>query len=569
MLFNSTEFLFFFFIVYLLYWLISLRSQNRLLLVASYFFYGWWDVRFLYLIVLSTAIDFCCGAMIDRGYVSRLNRQIVSGSVVLAAFFFDTLRWDAIDWHLNPLQLSIEWNHFLPNTLAGWSIVIGSFAIIIAANLLYPLATQLPDKRRQKFFLITSIVVNLLILGVFKYFNFFIENAEKLFQTVGIQSDFVLLNLILPVGISFYTFKAISYAFDVYQGKLESCDRFWDFSLFWAYFPPLFAGPIDRASQLLPQLVNARKFSLEQSGQGIFLILFGLFKKVAIADGMAGSVSAVYDTTGAVSWLDIVLATFLYAIQIYCDFSGYSDTARGVSKLLGIELAFNFDLPYFSKNPSEFWRHWHISLSTWLRDYLYIPLGGSRHGEASTYRNLMTTMVLGGLWHGAAWNFILWGFYQGSLLCGYRALTVKANRGQPVKNTDSQRSPHQKRTNLFALLSQFSQSIVEVLKVFLFFGLTCYGWMLFRATSLTQIISFTNVLFTDFGNFAVSMPKPGLSVLLGIPILIGYELLEYLSRKPVLSYVNIPVRSAFYATLILILLMGGSNEPAQFIYSQF
>jgi D-alanyl-lipoteichoic acid acyltransferase DltB (MBOAT superfamily) len=331
---------------------------------------------------------------------------------------------------------------------------------------------------------------------------------------------------------------------------MQPARRFSEFALFLAYFPPLLAGPIDRASELLPQLSTSRQITFKQSAEGVFLILFGLFKKVAISDGVAGSVNAIYGTTGTVSWIDVVVATFLYAVQIYCDFSGYSDMARGVSKLFGIELMLNFNLPYFSKDPSEFWRRWHISLSTWLRDYLYIPLGGNRKGDRRTYYNLMTTMVLGGLWHGAAWNFVLWGFYQGALLCVYRAFTPKTK----------QQSPSNKG---FGLL----KGLVEIL---FFFVLTCYGWLLFRATSLAQIITFTKILFLDFGNFALSVPKPPLPVLLGLPLLIGYEVVEYLSANSQSKrHYPIPARAAVYAALIIILLMGESNAPAQFIYSQF
>jgi D-alanyl-lipoteichoic acid acyltransferase DltB (MBOAT superfamily) len=545
MLFNSIEFFIFFVVIYGLYRLLPLQGQNSLLLIGSYFFYGWWDVQFLYLIVLSTAIDFCCGAMIDKGKISLRNRQLVSALVLLAAFCFDTIQWDALQRRLRPVDLTA----LLPNSFTGWSVFWASIALVGIANFLYPYATRLVVNRRRGLFLVLSISINLLLLGVFKYLNFFVENLDKLSSLVGVSFDVSSLHLILPVGISFYTFKAISYAVDVYQGKLKSSDNFWDFSLFWAYFPPLFAGPIDRAAHLLPQLESPRQLSFQQSAEGIFLILFGLFKKVAIADGIAGSVAAIYDGTGWVSWLDIIAATILYAIQIYCDFSGYSDTARGVSKLLGIELIFNFNLPYFSQNPSEFWRRWHISLSTWLRDYLYIPLGGNRRGEGKTYRNLMITMLLGGLWHGAAWNFVLWGFYQGLLLWGHRALNPP---GKP-------NSPEQ------GLWSWFW----SWLRIFGFFLVTCYGWLLFRATSLTQIVKFTGLLVTDFGNLALAMPRPPLSVLLGIPVLLTYELIEYLRQKPAFSQVALPIRAAFYAILIFILLMGGSNEPAQFIYSQF
>ena len=550
MTFNSVEFLVFLVVIYLLYRVFPFRSQNLLLLIASYIFYGWWDVQLLFLIVLSTAIDFWCGAMIEVGRLTRLNRFLISASVVCAAFCFDTLQWNAVQITTEPIAVSVQWGELLPHAWSTWIVTLGTLEAITIVNLLYSRATLLKPERRRDLFLAVSICTNLTILGFFKYFNFFIGSTEGAIHALGIQTKLLHLNVILPAGISFYTFKAISYAVDIYRGKMNAGQHFWDFALFWAYFPPLLAGPIDRASELLPQLSNPRKLSFKQSTQGVFLILFGLFKKVAVSDGVAGSVNAIYGSSGTVSWIDVVLATFLYAVQIYCDFSGYSDIARGVSKLFGIELMVNFNLPYFSKDPSEFWRRWHISLSTWLRDYLYIPLGGSRQGNRRTNQNLMTTMVLGGLWHGAAWNFILWGFYQGTILCVYRAFTPKASE------------EHERKNGLRLL-----EGLVATL---FFFIVTCYGWLLFRATSLAQIIAFTKILFIDFGNLLLTMPVPPLPALLGIPLLICYEIAQYLSDDPwFFRRYSVPVRAALYTTLIIILLMGESNAPAQFIYSQF
>lgn len=550
MIFNSVEFLVFFVITYLLYRVIPFQGQNLLLLIASYIFYGWWDVHFLFLIVISTATDFYCGAMIDTGQLARPKRRFASLLVVLAAFFFDTLRWNAVQVRTEPIALSVQWVQLLPASWSGWLVLLGALAVVALANLLYSPSTSLEEKQRRNLFLWLSVCTNLALLGFFKYCNFFISSAEGLIRALGIHTQFLDLNLILPVGISFYTFKAISYACDIYRGKLKASDRFLDFALFWAYFPPLFAGPIDRAAELLPQLSSPRQLSFKQSTQGLFLILFGLFKKVAIADGVASSVDAIYGSSGTASWIDVVLATFLYAVQIYCDFCGYSDIARGVSKLFGIELMVNFNLPYFSKGPSEFWRRWHISLSTWLRDYLYISLGGSRQGTRRTYQNLMATMVLGGLWHGAAWNFVLWGFYQGALLCGYRAFNLEATQQPPGKNG-----------------LRFLGGLAATL---CFFTVTCYGWLLFRATSLSQIITFTKILVGDFGNLALTIPNPPLPALLGIPLLICYEFLEYRAKDLYFyRFYPIPAAAALYAALIIILLMGESNAPVQFIYSQF
>lgn len=550
MSFNSIEFAVLLVVTYLLYRVLSLRGQNTLLLIASYVFYGWWDVKLLYLIVLSTVIDFACGAMIDSGWLSRHNRRLMSATLILAAVFFDTVQWQAVQFSLLPFTLAINWANLFPNTWMGWWVLGATVPFVAIANLLYHRSTEIEESRRRTLFLVLSVVANLSILGVFKYANFFASSVVDGFRWLGLEADAITLNLILPIGISFYTFKAISYAVDIYRGRLHASHHFWDFALFWVYFPPLLAGPIDRASHLLPQLTHRRQLSFQQTSEGIFLILFGLFKKVAIADGVASSVNAVYQTTGAISWLDIVAATVLYALQIYADFSGYSNIGRGVSKLFGIELMLNFNLPYFSKTPSEFWGRWHISLSSWLRDYLYIPLGGSRQGTFNTYRNLMITMLLGGLWHGAAWNFLLWGGYQGALLCGYRALS------KTEKPSDEGVS--------------FRKLLRSIPAIALFFGLTCYGWLLFRATSLEQIVTFTRLLILDFGNLSLGMPKPPLSALLGIPLLVGYECLEYVTQTSKLTlWFPTPLRAALYATLILILIMGESNAPVQFIYSQF
>ncbi|WP_157844829.1 MBOAT family O-acyltransferase [Methylocucumis oryzae] len=244
-------------------------------------------------------------------------------------------------------------------------------------------------------------------------------------KNINIDISFLHLDIILPIGISFYTFQTLSYVCDVYWRRMKPVQHLQDFALFVCYFPPLVAGPIERASHLVPKILAKRTVNFDQIAHGGYLILFllGLVKKITIADGLAGTVASIYNSTGSVGWLDIVVSTIAFTLQIYGDFSGYSDIASGVSLWFGIELLRNFNQPYFSVNPSEFWRRWHISLSSWLRDYLYIPLGGNRGTEISTLRNLMLTMVLGGLWHGAAWNFILWGGYQGSLLVIHRLFT--------------------------------------------------------------------------------------------------------------------------------------------------
>lgn len=405
--------------------------------------------------------------------------------------------------------------------------------------------TENPAARRS--LLLMSLVANLGMLGIFKYFNFFAGSFSELMGWFGLSVSWTTLSIVLPVGISFYTFQTLSYTIDVYNRKLEPTDRFMDFALFVAFFPQLVAGPIERASHLLPQVLKNRTITWDQTTRGLYLIAFGLFKKVVIADGVAGSVDAIYNASGAVTWADVVLATYLFALQIYGDFSGYSDIARGSAKILGFDIMTNFRMPYFATNPSEFWRRWHISLSTWLRDYLYIPLGGNHHGTRQTYRNLMITMVLGGLWHGAAWNFVLWGIYQGAILCIHRPL---AKHGPEAKTAGGH--------------------VVWGIKAALFFQVVCYGWLLFRARSFDQIWNYTVVLFADVGNLATSIPTPPFATLLGIPLLFVLDLLEYKTDTPQFYRRWItPARGLLYASLLFIFLMGTSNEPSQFIYFQF
>lgn len=549
MLFNSLEFIFFLILVYFSYIFLPLKQQNLLLLIASYIFYGWWDVRFLFLIVLSTVVDFCSGLMIDNGYISRKNRYLISFYLIISSLFFQTLKWQYFTFDINNINIEIDWFKFIPQNLSSWTVFLLTLGLTIILNYLYFSLVKLSKNQKEKLFLTVSICANLGLLGVFKYFNFFIDSIESLLQGLGWQQQFPSLSIVLPVGISFYTFQTMSYTIDIYRKELKATDRFFDFALFVSYFPQLVAGPIERASQLLPKILAPRKLYFTQSSRGLYLILFGLFKKIAIADSIAKSVNAVYETTAKVSSLDIIVATILFALQIYCDFSGYSDIARGVSKLFGIELMYNFNLPYFSRNPSQFWRRWHISLSSWLRDYLYIPLGGNRRGNV--YQNLMLTMVLGGLWHGAGWNFILWGFYQGLLLCIYRFFD-KSNL-----------------TSKF-YLRYFSPLINRVIATVIFFVFTCYGWLLFRSNSFAQIFNFTQILLTNFSwNFS-GFVKPTFAGIISVPLLIIYESWEFYVGNP-RFYLNFPslFRGAFLGLLFFLMVMGMSNEPAQFIYFQF
>jgi alginate O-acetyltransferase complex protein AlgI len=562
MLFNSPEFFCFLTVVYLAYRILPFRWQNRMLLVAGYIFYGWWDVRFLFLIAFSTTIDFSIGLLMEERYMPARQRWTVSLFLIGAALFFLCPDWSALT------MTNVETTTFLRPQTMGLQVLAGTMIFVLIANLLIDRMAQMPKEHRRRILILCSLLVNLGFLGFFKYFNFFIDSGENAFRLIGIDPTNLRLGVALPVGISFYTFQSLSYTIDVYRRRIAPTSRFWDFALFVAYFPPLVAGPIERAWHLLPQLSKPRRIRLAQSMDGIVLILLGLFKKVAIADGVAPAVDSVFASSGAVSQSDVALATLLFAVQIFCDFSGYSDIARGVSKLFGVELIVNFHLPYFSKNPSEFWRCWHISLSSWLRDYLYIPLGGNRLGGTRTYYNLFVTMLLGGLWHGAAWNYVLWGAYQGTLLCGHRLLThgretlptsVEAVSGTTDLHGGAVRAPR--------LLPDW---ISTPLRIIVFFIFCCYGWLLFRAHSFDQIRTFTALLF-GFSTGGLSViSKPTTAALLGIIVLSLLQLCDYRAeRLESFQRWRPALQGLLYATLIFILIMGMSNAPVQFIYFQF
>lgn len=554
LLFNSITFLVFFAIVYSMYRIFSFRAQNWLLLGAGYLFYGWWDVRFLFLIAFSTTVDFWIGLLLSEGRVPRRERMTASLFIIGAAAIFLNVDVKAI--------LVGRPSDMLSPTMLSISALIVTLIVVAFANLIHDHVSKLGDEKRRKLLIFITVAVNLGFLGVFKYFNFFIDSARFMIESAGWDADRFHLDIILPVGISFYTFQSLSYTLDIGRGRLKAVHKFWDFALFVAFFPPLVAGPIERARHLLPQLQKPRTIRLNQSIYGIQLILLGLFKKVAIADGLAMSVNSVYNSSGVVSSTDVALATLLFAFQIFCDFSGYTDIARGVAKLLGIELALNFDLPYFSRNPSEFWRRWHISLSSWLRDYLYIPLGGNRKGNRRTYINLMATMTLGGLWHGAAANFILWGMYQGALLCGHRAITGKEEKLPTGVKLEGDAPPHAP--------PRLVQGGVNLAKIGFFFLFVCYGWLLFRASSFDQIVQFTGSLAGLGPSVSSVIATPPLAAMAGLLVLLVLQFIEWVDgRRDGFRHWPRPIQGGLYAVLLFILAMGTSNAPTQFIYFQF
>ena len=546
MQFNSLTYIIFFLTVYLAYRFVSHRLQNMLLLIASYIFYAWWDVRFLFLIVLSTVVNYCCGIIIQTGAISLKQRISFSIWIILTYFFTVLLQWNHLPAYQKIFTTHIDWIAFT-DWEESWKIFLTLCITIVFFNLLYLKIVLLDEKRKKVLFLFLGVSANLLMLGGFKYYNFFIDNIEWFLSELSMNPARFHLDIILPIGISFYTFKGIGYVIDVYRGNIKTTYRYTDFALFIAFFPSLLAGPIDRGAAFLQQICEKRKLTWEQSLRGMHLFFYGLFKKVVIADGVIGTVNSVFDSTGQPSWIDVVVATVLFTIQIYCDFSGYTDMARGTAKLFGIDLMVNFNLPYFSKNPREFWSRWHISLSSWLRDYLYIPLGGNRQGTFKTNRNLIITMVLGGLWHGAAWNFVLWGLYHGLVLIIHRAIGAIRSASQVRKN----------------MLS-------EGFKIICFFMAICYGWLLFRSPSLDKVMSLTSTLIIDFGNMHFGALRPAVAALLGLPVFLCIELIEYTSNsKSFYQKLPIPAWTALYALMIFGLILCIRNKSAQFIYFTF
>lgn len=484
MLFNSIEFGIFLPLVFFLYWFACRKNrsaQNLLMLVASYVFYGWWDWRFLSLIIFSSGLDYFLG-----------------------------------------LGLGKE-----------------------------------DDPKKRKVLLWISLAVNLGFLGFFKYFNFFAESFVEAFTLLGSPLEIDRLNIILPVGISFYTFQTLSYSIDIYKRKLEPTRDALSFFAFVSFFPQLVAGPIERASNLLPQFLKEREFDYEKAKDGMRQILWGLFKKVVIADNCALIVNDVFANYDSLSAGMLVLGAILFAFQIYGDFSGYSDIAIGTARLFGFGLMQNFAFPYFSRDIAEFWRRWHISLSTWFRDYLYIPLGGSRGGTSMKVRNTFIIFVVSGFWHGANWTFIAWGFLNA--LYFLPLLLLKKNR----LNTDT------------VAEGRWLPSLKEFIQMFITFGITVIAWIFFRADSVFGAVDYIKRLLGGI----VHSPQQLIEAfnLAGAPLIFYLGLLlivEWISRKEqhgLWVAERLPItllRWIFYFALMGIIFIQEEKE-LDFIYFQF
>lgn len=379
----------------------------------------------------------------------------------------------------------------------GWWDYRFCLLMFIMTFIAFYCAKKVEEDKNKKIYSFISIFVPLLFLGIFKYFNFFIESFCTLFNITNVTS----LNIILPVGISFYTFQSISYTIDVIRKDIKS-QSFLNVALYISFFPQLVAGPIVKASDFLPQLEQEQKISLKNICIGIQIFVFGLFKKIVIADNLSVFVDDVFNNPNIFSWYTIILAIISYSIQIYFDFSGYSDMAVGTAKCLSYDFKRNFNVPYLSKNVSEFWKRWHISLSSWLQQYLYIPLGGNRKGKVRTYINLILTMVLGGLWHGASINFVIWGLLHGVALCVHKIY-------KKVRNGKS------------------DSKVINALSIFVTYIYVCFCWIFFRATNLSDAGTILTRIFT-FKNGVTQIFSWSI---IAIIILILGEIYAYIKSK--------------------------------------
>jgi len=482
MLFNSIDFAVFLPIVFLLYWLLankSLKLQNALIVLASYVFYGWWDWRFLSLILFSTLVDYTIG-----------------------------------------IKLKSEKN-----------------------------------QTKRKILLWTSICVNLGFLGFFKYANFFLDNFTAAFSFFGSEIATHSLDIILPVGISFYTFQTLSYTIDVYKQKLEPTNDFIVFSAFVSFFPQLVAGPIERATNLLPQFYKKRTFELSKAVDGMRQILWGLFKKIVIADSCAELANQIFNNSAEMNGSTLVLGALFFTFQIYGDFSGYSDIAIGTSRLFGFNLMQNFKFPYFSRDIAEFWRRWHMSLSTWFRDYLYIPLGGSRGGTWMKVRNTFLIFIVSGFWHGANWTFIVWG-------------TLHAIYFLPLLLTNKNR-------NNLEIVAQgnYFPTARELLQMLSTFTLTVFAWIIFRANDITHAFHYISEIFSASILEAPKLTDSKEAIITMLLVFI-FIFIEWLGRESQFALEHLglkwkrPLRHALYYTIIIALFWYNGKEQ-QFIYFQF
>ncbi len=455
-----------------------------------------------------------------------------------------------IRWFLLLVSSCLFYMAFVPKyiLILGFTIVIDYFAGIMIDKM---------KGNNKRIFLIISILANVGILFVFKYFNFFNENVTRVANLLNWNYPISSLSIILPIGLSFHTFQSMSYIIEVYRGKHQPEKHFGIYALYVMYYPQLVAGPIERPQNMLWQFHTEHKFDSKRTVDGLKLMAWGFFKKLVIADNLALVVNAAYKSPDAISGLSLVLATYFFAFQIYCDFSGYTDIARGASRIMGIELMKNFSLPYFSKSISEFWRRWHISLSSWFTDYVYISLGGNRCAKWKWHRNLMIVFLLSGLWHGAAWTYVIWGGLNGFYLVF--ALWTKELREKIIHTIKLDRFPN----------------IQNAVKVIISFNLICFSWIFFRATSFTSAHYIIKKILTNF-SLNINLGAVGITryqIVLCICLIAFLLLVQLVQRSKRLSdeIAKKPIVlrwGLYYAGLVLFIIFGVFTTSS-FIYFQF
>ncbi len=481
MLFNSVDFALFLPVVFVLYWLCkgSLRLQNAFLILSGFVFYGWWDWRFLGLLIFTSGTDYLVALGLERT----------------------------------------------------------------------------ADERRRKWLLGISLTANLGLLGFFKYYDFFITSFHEAFTFLGVPFGLRTLGVVLPVGISFYTFQSLSYTIDVYRRQLRATGDPVTFFAFVSFFPQMLAGPIERARHMIPQFERMRTFDTAFANDGLRQMLWGLFKKIVVADNCAQLVNQLYAAPDQHSGSTMAMATVLFAFQIYGDFSGYSDIAIGCARLFGFELMRNFAFPYFSRDIAEFWRRWHISLSTWFRDYLYIPLGGNRGNKTFVVRNTMIIFLVSGFWHGANWTFVAWG----ALNALFFLPLVLRDRHRSMTGTVAE--------------GRMLPSFRELVQVLATFALTCFAWIFFRARSMSEAFDVIGRICSRslFSLPEITAPRIMAYSLLGIAVTLA---LEWLNRDRQYGLQMDgrsvrPVRFALYYGLIAIIMVCAPLGGGEFIYFQF
>ena len=435
-----------------------------------------------------------------------------------------------------------------------WSYkFMGLLMLSTFLDFLYGFQVASPNRKKARLFLWLSVVNNFGILGVFKYYNFFAAQFQSGLELLGLHTNPVFLNVALPVGISFYTFHGMSYVFDIYRRKQKPVANFVEYAVFVAFFPLLVAGPIERAHHLLPQVQKKRVFSYTQAVEGCRLILWGMFKKVVIADSLAKTVDTMFNHYQHFNGISLIVGAISFSFQIYGDFSGYSDIAIGTAKLFGFELFSNFKFPYFSRDIAEFWRRWHISLSSWFRDYLYIPLGGSKQGKSKAVRNIFIIFLVSGFWHGANWTFIVWGFIHA---LGFLPLLLLDHNRRNV-------------TDVVARNRKFP-TIKELWQVVTTFTFVTMAWVFFRADKMSLALDY----FKHIARSAYAKPDQFLSLPVGkstfayiVPLVLGDWWLRRDERK--LKVASSPLMRKLVYWIVMILILSKFNSNRSFIYFQF